>query len=170
MRIHRGGSPASKVLLRSVADLLVLAEPLQLRLWESAGVTVAQLRVLRVLADQAVPLPAGRLAGLAGMPQASLSRLLAKLEERDLVRRAVDPADRRRVEVELTAGGRSLLEASRLWRGTDFERAAEALSPAQREDLARALGAFTDRLRLLARGAAGPSGDAEPRAAGGGRR
>ena len=151
----RRPEPGPKLVLRSLADLLVLAEPLQLRLWESAQVTVSQLRVLRVLSDQNAPLQAGRLAGLAGVSQASLSRLLMKLEERGLIHREIDREDRRRVGVALTAAGRALLAASTLWRGTEFERAAAAMRPADREVFVTATQAFTDRVRLLSRAAAG---------------
>ncbi|HEX6489268.1 MAG TPA: MarR family transcriptional regulator [Candidatus Dormibacteraeota bacterium] len=148
-------TPATKKVLHALADLLVLAEPLQLRLWESGRLTVAQLRVLRVLSEQHDPLAAGRLAALAGISQASLSRLLGKLEVRDLVHREIDPEDRRRVGVVLTPQGRALLAASRLWRDSEFEAAAAAMSAAEREAFAAAVGAFSDRVRLLVRSRAG---------------
>ncbi len=141
-----------RLVLRALADLLVLVEPIQQRLWESSRLSVAQLRVLRVLSEQSVPIAAGRLASLAGTSQASLSRLLAKLEQRDLVRREVDPEDRRRVGVTLTPEGVKLLESSRVWRGTEFERAAADLSPAEQQAFLDAVGGFVERVRVTGTG------------------
>lgn len=146
-------SPATKKVLRALSDLLVLAEPAQLRLWESARLTVAQLRVLRVLSDQHGPLAAGRLAALAGISQASLSRLLGKLEERELVHREIDPADRRRVGVALSPAGESLLAGSRLWIGSEFEQAARSMSAAEQETFVAAVGGLAQRVRVLSAGA-----------------
>lgn len=142
-------TPTPKLVLRALADLLVLAEPLQQRLWDAACLSVGQLRVLRVLSEQHAAIPAGRLAALAGISQASLSRLLARLEQRELVHREVDPEDRRRVSVSLTPAGQKLLEQSRLWRGSDFDRAAAALTPAQREAFVEAVGTFAEQVRVL---------------------
>ena len=140
-----------KLVLRALADLLVLAEPLQQRLWEEARLSVAQLRVLRVLSEQRAPIAAGRLAALAGISQASLSRLLAKLEQRELVSREVDPDDRRRVAVRLTSDGERLLESSRLWRGSEFDRAAAGLSSGEQRAFIDAVGAFAERVRVLSK-------------------
>jgi DNA-binding MarR family transcriptional regulator len=139
--------------LRALADLLVLAEPLQQRLWDAACLSVGQLRVLRVLSEQHAAIPAGRLAALAGISQASLSRLLAKLEQRELVRRDVDAEDRRRVGVSLTPAGEQLLESSRLWRGSEFDRAAAELSPAERQAFVEAVGVFAERVRVIGKSA-----------------
>lgn len=149
MQTTSAGAVTPKLVLRALADLLVLAEPLQQRLWDSACLSVAQLRVLRVLSEQHAPTAAGRVAGLAGISQASLSRLLAKLEQRELVRREVDADDRRRVSVSLTRAGQQLLESSRLWRGSEFDRAAAELSPAQRRAFVDAVATFAERVRVL---------------------
>ena len=50
------------------------------------------------------------LAELAVIPQATLSRLLARMGERGLVRRSMSRRDSRLVEVRLTPKGRSLYE------------------------------------------------------------
>lgn len=144
-----------KLVLRALADLLILAEPLQQRLWESACLSVAQLRVLRLLSEQHAPIAAGRLAALAGISNASLSRVLAKLEQRDLVGRAVDPDDRRRVSVTIRTAGTKLLETSRLWRGSELEVAANDLSPSERQAFIDAVGTFNERVRVAGRGQAG---------------
>jgi len=145
------GAPPKQV-LRALADLLVQVEPLQQRLWDSVGLSVAGLRVLRILSEQHTPIAAGRLAALAGISQASLSRLLARLEQRELVCREVDPGDRRRVSVGITPAGGKLLETSRGWRGSQFERAAADLSPADRQAFVDAVGRFTERIRVLGKG------------------
>ena len=127
-------------------------EPLQQRLWDATGLSVAQLRVLRVLSEQRAPIAAGRLAALAGVSQASLSRLLAKLEHGELVQREVDPDDRRRVGVSITPTGSRLLEGSRIWRGTEFERAATDLGPPDRQAFVDAVGEFVERVRVAGKG------------------
>lgn len=140
-------SPSVRDVLRTYADALILAEPLQLTLWSASGVTLMQLRVLRILCDG--PHPAGRLASLAGVQPASLSRVLDRLEAEGLVARQADAADRRRVAVEISAAGRRLL-GHRPWKGSPFEAAVLAMGPEERRAFIDAVDSFVGRVRSLA--------------------
>jgi len=131
--------------LKALGDVLVLAEPLLVRLWKSAGLTLVQLRVLRALRDG--PRSPSELAAIAGVTTPSMARTLARLEERGLVGRSIDLMDRRRIHVTLRPGGEELLMANRLWRGTAFERAARALQAAEADVLVDALHAFAALVR-----------------------
>jgi len=71
---------------------------------QCCGMTVAQAATLEVLSREG-PLRLGTLGGRLGITASTLSRNLARLEERGLVRRRPDPADRRALEAELTADG-----------------------------------------------------------------
>jgi len=73
-------------------------------------VTSQQYTTLRALAD-APGLEQIELCELLSLDRATMATLLARLEEKGLVRRVAPAADRRRRCVSLTAGGRRLLLA-----------------------------------------------------------
>ena len=51
-----------------------------------------------------------KLADLSLLEQSRMTRIIAQMEDKGFVRRAVDPADKRRVRVELTQTGKALAE------------------------------------------------------------
>jgi DNA-binding MarR family transcriptional regulator len=65
------------------------------------GLNRSDLRCIDVL-DQEGPLPAGRLAKAVGLSTAAITTAVDRLEARGFVVRRDDPADRRRVVIELT--------------------------------------------------------------------
>jgi homoprotocatechuate degradation regulator HpaR len=71
--------------------------------------TEQQWRVLRVLDDSASPLSVGEISAQAVLLGPSLSRILAALERRGLLRRRHDSHDNRRSEIELTSAGHRLV-------------------------------------------------------------
>jgi DNA-binding MarR family transcriptional regulator len=73
-------------------------------------VSVAQCAALQEL--QRGPREIGRMAGIMGVAQSSMTRLVDGLEKRGWVERVRAGQDRRRVEVELSPAGRK--EAARL--------------------------------------------------------
>jgi DNA-binding MarR family transcriptional regulator len=80
------------------------------------GLTRTQLSVLASVAMHG-PLGLGELAELEGVNPTMLSRVVAKLEDGALIRRQVDPDDRRAARVEITDAGallRSRLNARRV--------------------------------------------------------
>jgi DNA-binding MarR family transcriptional regulator len=96
------------------------------------GIGKPALVVLVVLATEG-PLRQARLSARSGIDRATLVALLNELEQRDLARRAPDPADRRAHAVSVTDAGRALLlHAAELEAGDDFFA---ALTPAERTTL-----------------------------------
>jgi DNA-binding MarR family transcriptional regulator len=71
------------------------------------GLTRTQLSVLASVAIHG-PLGLGELADVEGVNPTMLSRVVAKLEEAGLIRRHVDPNDRRAALVEVTESGARL--------------------------------------------------------------
>jgi DNA-binding MarR family transcriptional regulator len=141
-------APEVLELLRAYVDAVLLAEPLQLNLWKSAGVTLTQLRILRVLQQEGAR-SATDLAQAAGLSAPSLTRVLDRMEELELVVRVADPSDRRRVCVELLERGRQLIGGRNILQGTALARAAASLGPSERRLLIDALHAFVSRVVAL---------------------
>ncbi len=135
-------------LLRTYVDAVLLAEPLQLKLWKSAGVTLTQLRILRVLQQEGTR-SASDLAQAAGLSAPSLTRVLDRMEELELVVRVADPSDRRRVCIELRERGRHLIGGRHILQGTAIARAAAALDASERQVLIAALRSFVSRVVAL---------------------
>jgi DNA-binding MarR family transcriptional regulator len=103
----------------------------------AAGVTVAQLSALSVLAF-AGPLTLGALAAAEQVKPPTMSQLVAELERLGLVTRR--PLDRRSQEIALTRKGRQLMEAGRRRRLARLAAALDRLTPEQIDRLAQAAG------------------------------
>jgi DNA-binding MarR family transcriptional regulator len=106
-------------------------------------ISPSQLRALRVLMRHG----AMRLSDLSGhlrIAPRSATEVVDGLEARGLVERRPDPGDRRATLVEVTEHGASVLEAIRVARGTEAERAFDRLSPTDRAHLARILRKLRD--------------------------
>ncbi|MFI0943474.1 MarR family winged helix-turn-helix transcriptional regulator [Streptomyces sp. NPDC021020] len=97
---------------------------------EPLGITPAQARLLRALshwdAHGAEPPRMADLAQRLEVVPRAVTTLVDALEERELVRRAPDPSNRRVIRIQLTEGGRSAVQELRQARRT---AAAEILSP-----------------------------------------
>jgi DNA-binding MarR family transcriptional regulator len=93
----------SKIFRQSAERALA---PVQLKLWE--------YDVLSALRRQGPPfqLPATGLARASMLTTGAMTNRIDRLEERGLVVRATDPADRRGVNVRLTERGRQLTDAA----------------------------------------------------------
>lgn len=76
------------------------------RVLAQEGCTVEEWRVLCLLADGRGH-PMNQVADFALLPAPTLTRLVDRLVANNLVYRRVDPTDRRRVLVQLTARGRA---------------------------------------------------------------
>jgi DNA-binding MarR family transcriptional regulator len=70
----------------------------------------------------------------------TVTRVLARLEERGLIERMADPQDRRSSLVTTTAAGRALLAELRTRKTAFLAHRIERLTPAERETLDRAAG------------------------------
>lgn len=140
-------APEVRDLLRAYVDAVLLAEPIQLRLWKSAGVTLTQLRILRVLREGSRS--ASELAQAAGLSAPSLTRVLDRLEELGLVARVADLADRRRVGVRIEEAGLALIGGQNLFHGTALADAAIRMEPLERQELMDALRKFVAQVVAL---------------------
>ena len=125
-------------------DALVLVEPLQLKVWKTAGVTLTQLRILRVLREGARS--ASDLSVAAGLSAPSLTRVLDRLEELSLVTRVADQCDRRRISVQILPKGASLLGDQSIWQGTSFAEAVRAMSEEERSEFVHVMQAFVRKV------------------------
>jgi DNA-binding MarR family transcriptional regulator len=141
--------------LRAYLDALMLAEPLQVRLWQEAEITVTQLSVLRVLREG--PQTTGKLGQEVGLSAASITRLVDRLERRGLVSRHRESDDRRRVEIHLEPAGERIVAQAKIMRGSHLHRAVEAMTGEER----RRLTAVLRRLVELARSRAAAEEAAE---------
>nr|WP_171212070.1 homoprotocatechuate degradation operon regulator HpaR [Ruegeria sp. HKCCA5426] len=79
------------------------------KMLSDAGVTEQQWRVLRVLQEEGSQEPT-RIAERACLLLPSLTRILQKLEAKGLIRRRVNPGDKRRQIVEVTAQGERIIQ------------------------------------------------------------
>ncbi|WP_409277838.1 MarR family winged helix-turn-helix transcriptional regulator [Pseudomonas defluvii] len=73
------------------------------------GVTAAQFKVLIIVAQYGVDTPAD-LCRYLGLDSGSMTRMLDRLEQKDLIARRRCPDDRRQVRLELTTEGRMLAD------------------------------------------------------------
>jgi DNA-binding MarR family transcriptional regulator len=107
----------------------------------AAHMTPTQISVLMtVVARETIRL--GDLAATEGLNPTMLSRVLAVLVERGLVKRVADPDDRRAALVASTAAGRRLRERMRKERSAMLEPVLAELSAAERRSIVDALPAL----------------------------
>jgi DNA-binding MarR family transcriptional regulator len=131
---------------------------------DDAGLTFAQYLVLvRLWRAAPAPLVQAELALELAVERSSVSTLLASLEDEGLVTRSPDPADGRRLLVQLTGRGRAL-ELPVLGIVDEYEaELVHGFSPDQLEELARGLEKLQERalrLRVVSSadmGGAGPA-------------
>lgn len=70
--------------------------------------SLTQLRVLAILRDRRVTM--SELAGYLGLDKSTVSTLVDRAAQRDLLQRTPNPLDRRSVDVTLTAAGSDLAD------------------------------------------------------------
>ncbi|MDX6503322.1 MAG: hypothetical protein QOE29_447 [Gaiellaceae bacterium] len=104
----------------------------------AVGLTPTQISAL-VTIVLAGPLKLGDLAAREGLNPTMLSRIVAQLAERGLVRRIADPDDRRVARVETTTAGKRLHERMRQQKNDALVAQLALLSPAERDLLVAAL-------------------------------
>ena len=95
------------LLVRAAEGFLALAN----RTLARHDLSATARQVLAVLEGAGGPLPAGEVAARVLVTTASMTAVLDTLERRGLLRRTPDPADRRRVLVDITGAGRALVDA-----------------------------------------------------------
>lgn len=108
----------------------------------STGISGAQLFILRQLSDARHALSISELAELTLTHQSTVSGVVTRLVDRNLVTRTTAPDDARRVEVALTAAGRALLADAPPTAQTQLVQGLARLGPARRSLLADELEAW----------------------------
>ncbi|MFG1942712.1 MarR family winged helix-turn-helix transcriptional regulator [Nonomuraea sp. NPDC048826] len=102
---------------------------------EPLGLNPGQARALRALAVEGEPLRMVRLAERLRIVPRSVTPVVDALEAAGLVRREVDPANRRSTLVRLTDAGGETLERAREARRQAAQELFAVLSPGQRDRL-----------------------------------
>jgi DNA-binding MarR family transcriptional regulator len=120
------------------AELAALLRPALLRLTRlirnqrvDQSVTLTQLSALGTLSVRG-PLSAGELAGHERVQPPSMTKVVASLEERGLVRRQQHPQDRRQAILAITEPGLRLLDEERQSRDAWLTRQLAGLSDTDR--------------------------------------
>ena len=98
------------------------------------GIGLPEWRTLGMM-GQFGPLPSIRIAELAEMDRGAISRAVAWLEAKDLVRRIDDPTHKRRKIVALTAAGKRLHDRISALAQARQHRVLKLISPAEQETL-----------------------------------
>ncbi len=109
----------------------------------ATDVTLPQYRALVVLAAHG-PRRVGELADALGIHPSTATRLCDRLVERTLVRRAVDPANRREVSISLSPKGRQLVDDVTDVRRAEIRAIVNRIPVALREPAVVALVAFAE--------------------------
>ena len=128
--VPAGGLPAR---LRLVVTRLAR----RLRQQGDTAASPTQLSALSTI-ERDGPVTLGEVAAVERVQPPTITAAVGRLERRGLVRRDVDPGDRRIARVEVTAQGRRLLEQSRSRKTAYLERTLAGLDPDERETLERA--------------------------------
>ncbi|MGE0867822.1 MAG: MarR family winged helix-turn-helix transcriptional regulator [Kofleriaceae bacterium] len=103
------------------------------RMARTIGVTGPQRLVIRIVGQRSL-LTARELAGTLGIHPSTLTGILRRLEDQDLIERRLDAADRRRSRFQLTARGRRV---DRERKGTVEAAVRRALGRADRSTIAQ---------------------------------
>jgi DNA-binding MarR family transcriptional regulator len=122
----------------TIAELASQLRPALLRLTRlvrnqrvDMSVTLTQLSAMGTLYKRG-PMSAGELAACERVQPPSMTKVLAHLEERGLVRRAVHPTDRRQAIIAITEAGAELIESERRSRDAWLSRRLATLTPDER--------------------------------------
>jgi DNA-binding MarR family transcriptional regulator len=115
-----------------------IARQLRQNVDADTGLSTTLLSALATV-DRVGPVTLGDLAAAERVRPPSMTRVIAKLEERALVERLVDPQDRRVARVRTTAEGRRLLTRSRTRKNALLAQRLRDLNPAELAALEAAL-------------------------------
>src|SRR5947208_4558339 len=122
----------------TIAELASQLRPALLRLTRlvrnqrvDMSVTLTQLSAMATLRKSG-PMSAGELASFERVQPPSMTKVLANLEERGLVRREVHPTDRRQAIIAITDEGIGLLDSERRSRDAWLTKQLGTLSAEER--------------------------------------
>ena len=119
--------------------LAVMRLARRLRQLADAGITPSMLSALSSV-ERLGPITPGELASAEKVQPPTMTPIVARLEAEGLVRREVDPDDRRVARITLGRQGKQLLDRSRSRKTAYLARRLRALSPAERDAVRRAVG------------------------------
>jgi DNA-binding MarR family transcriptional regulator len=125
-----GKSTVSELAAQLRPSLLRLTRIIRLQRVDMS-VTLTQLSAMGTLAKRG-PMSAGELAGCEKVQPPSMTKVLANLEERGLVRRETHPGDRRQAIISVTDAGEELLESERRSRDAWLSQRLAELTPEER--------------------------------------
>jgi DNA-binding MarR family transcriptional regulator len=138
----------------TIAELAALLRPSLLRLTRvirnqrvDMSITLTQLSAMGTLHKRG-PMSAGELASCERVQPPSMTKVLANLEERGLVRRAPHPSDRRQAIIAITEAGIALLDSERRSRDAWLSQHLAQLTPDERA-LLRDVVPVLDKLAAL---------------------
>ena len=106
---------------------------------EPIGITYAQARVLRIVAEAPEPLRMADLADQLDVVPRSATSMIDALESAGLVGRQPDASDRRSIRLAVTAAGIALLDRMRALRVAKGEELFGKLTEVEQQELARML-------------------------------
>jgi DNA-binding MarR family transcriptional regulator len=136
------------LLLRAYLDGVTLSETLQSNIWQTAQLTLVQVRALRKLAKK--PQALGQLGSELALAPPSMTRLVDRLEERGLIERRRDDEDRRKVVATVTEDGLRLVSAVvPFLEGTAIRAAVDRMSVGDRKRIAAAMRDFNAAVRQV---------------------
>jgi DNA-binding MarR family transcriptional regulator len=127
--------------LRAYLRAVIFAEPLQLELLRRHGITLADLRSLRILRDLG-RVPISSYADALGISRSTATGLVDRFEARGLVTREASSDDRRVISIGVTPRGRDALEDWALYEESDLGQRIAALAPTEQR-------AFVDLVERL---------------------
>lgn len=138
----------------TIAELASVLRPSLLRLTRiirnqrvDLSITLTQLSAMNTLHKHG-PMSAGELASCERVQPPSMTKVLANLEERALVRREVHPGDRRQAIIAITDAGIDLLDKERRSRDAWLTQRLAQLTPDERAAI-RAVVPVLDKLAEL---------------------
>ena len=109
MAVSKQNQPVGETLqfMQRMWDFVHALDVRSKRMMQTIGVTGPQRLVIR-LVGQKPGQTASDIASMLGKHPSTLTGVLARLEERNMITREVDPADRRRARFKLTAAGKKI--------------------------------------------------------------
>jgi DNA-binding MarR family transcriptional regulator len=118
--------------------LAVLRLSRRLRQQAAGGITPSQLSALSTVAKRG-EISLGELAGVERIAPPTMTRIVARLEEKGWLERRVDAADRRVAKVAVSESGRLLLDETRSRRDAFLAARLQKLSPEELDIVERAV-------------------------------
>lgn len=132
-------------LVRALWRLNHFVERQSRRMAREIGLTFPQRTLLRLIGRTAGITP-GELARYLHVDRGTLSGLLRGLDQRGLIERTIDPADRRRIRTRLTATGEALIQPIEGTIEAAIVTAVQGLPDVTRSETTRGLHALADAL------------------------